>query len=318
MPAVFSFDSHAIRTLTDEHGNPLFCAPDVCEVLGYTNPSKSIKDHCVTPGVTKRYIGVTTGKRADGSNATQQVETTFITEGNLYRLIVRSHKQEAVRFEKWLMDEVLPTIRQTGSYSLSGITNSDTAHTLSPWALTHNGLPVLTVQRLAACFGLTASTIQNYSRQHASQLLENTHYFLLTGEAQRHFRLDNRSSPDTPCRKLPVLTLWTEAGAQQLAQCISPTFATQAMPAVRRYLYAAAPAPAQPDTVRPTLVTPPDGSRLLLSTDRHGNIQSEPVPLDAFVVRREELAARIAARDEIWTRAELAAILTAAANRLAG
>lgn len=118
-------------------------------------------------------------------------------------------------------------------------------------ALTHNGLPVLTAQRLAAYFGLTAGAIQNYSRQHASQLLENTHYFLLTGETQRLFRLDNRSSPDTPSHSQPSLTVWTEAGALQLAQCISPTFATQAMPTVRRYLYAADPRTARHHAANP-------------------------------------------------------------------
>lgn len=180
-----------------------------------------------------------------------------------------------------------------------------------------NGQALMTARRLAACFGLGRTAIRNYAREHTWQLLEITYYSQLIGEAQRLFRFDNCSSPDTPSRNQPSLTVWTEAGALQLAQCISPTFATQAMPAVPRHLYAAAHVPAQPDTTLTTLVTHLDGSRLLLSTDHHGNIQSELVPLDAFVIRREKLAARIAARDEIWTRAELAAILTAAANRLA-
>lgn len=64
------------------------------------------------------------------------------------------------------------------------------------------------------------------------------------------------------------------------------------MPTVRRYLYAAAHVPAQPDTTLKTLVTNPDGSRLLLSTDHHGNIQSELVPLDAFLQQTRYLPLR--------------------------
>jgi prophage antirepressor-like protein len=47
-----------------------------------------------------------------------QPHTVFISEGGLYRLICRSRKPEAVRFERWVFDEVLPTLRETGQYKL--------------------------------------------------------------------------------------------------------------------------------------------------------------------------------------------------------
>lgn len=293
--------------ITDHCGQPWLRGLQIGSALGYKNPSADI------PKLFERNSDefsddMTTLVELDTAGGKQSVRIFSLRGAHLLGMLAKTDQAKA--FRRWVLD-VLTQKHNSNDYIVS-------SSQLSSDVTKFNGQAVLTVRRLAACFGLSPTAIRDYAREHASHLLENTHYFLLTGEAQRHFRLDNRSSPDTPCRKLPVLTLWTEAGAQQLAQCISPTFATQAMPAVRRYLYAAVPAPAQPNTTRPTLVTPPDGSRLLLSTDRHGNIQSEPVPLDAFVVRREELAARIAARDEIWTRAELAAILTAAANRLAG
>lgn len=61
-------------------------------------------------------MGVVTGKKASGEDAVQQVEQAFINEGNLYRLIIKSRKPEAERFETWVMEEVLPTIRKTGQY----------------------------------------------------------------------------------------------------------------------------------------------------------------------------------------------------------
>lgn len=244
----------------------------------------------------------------DTAGGKQSVRIFSLRGAHLLGMLTKTDQAKA--FRRWVLD-VLTQKHNSTDYIVS-------SSQLSSDVTKFNGQAVLSVRRLPACLGLSPTSIRDYAREHASQLLENTHYFLLTGEAQRHFRLDNHSSPDTPSRNQSSLTVWTEAGALQLAQCTSPTFATQAMPAVRRYLYAAAPAPAWPNIMRPTLLTPPYGSRLLLSTDRHGNIQSEPVPLDAFVVRREELAARIAARDEIRARAELAVILTAAAHRLTG
>lgn len=111
VPAVFSFEAHEVRTFADVQGNPLFCAADVCDVLGYANSRQAVQKSCHSDGVSIR-------DTIDSMGRTQQV--TVITEGNLYRLIVKSRKPEAVRFEKWLMDEVLPTIRQTGQYTAPG------------------------------------------------------------------------------------------------------------------------------------------------------------------------------------------------------
>jgi prophage antirepressor-like protein len=106
---VFKFESSAVRVVTDDKGDPWFCAKDVCTVLGYTNDSKAVKDHCKPWGITKRYLPTSSGPQ----------ELTFINEGNVYRLgIIRSYKPEAKRFEYWVYDEVLPSIRKTGSYSL--------------------------------------------------------------------------------------------------------------------------------------------------------------------------------------------------------
>ncbi|MCZ4065668.1 ORF6C domain-containing protein [Oxalobacter aliiformigenes] len=107
-PVEFQFQSNTIRTVAID-GEVWFCATDVCAVLGYTNSRKAIIDHCKASGVTKRYI----------SSGGQNREATFINEPNLYRLTIRSKKPEAEKFETWIMEEVLPSIRKTGSYSLT-------------------------------------------------------------------------------------------------------------------------------------------------------------------------------------------------------
>ena len=77
------------------------------EILGYKNPRKAIKDHCLQEGVTIRYSLTNGGKQ----------EKKFITEGNLYRLIARSKLPSAIEFERWIFDTVIPSIRKYGYYS---------------------------------------------------------------------------------------------------------------------------------------------------------------------------------------------------------
>ena len=45
---------------------------------------------------------------------------SFISEGDVYRLIAHSKLPSAERFESWIFDEVLPTIHKTGSYIAAG------------------------------------------------------------------------------------------------------------------------------------------------------------------------------------------------------
>lgn len=107
LSAVFSFNSAAVRTLAADNGEPLFSASDVCAILGYRNPWDATAKHCKEHGLAKREV-------IDELGRTQ--EMTFINEGNLYRLIIKSRKPEAEAFEQWVTKEVLPTIRKTGQY----------------------------------------------------------------------------------------------------------------------------------------------------------------------------------------------------------
>lgn len=94
-----------IRT-TEINGQPYFVASDVASALGYSNPRKAVSDHC--RGVTKRDTPTSSGIQ----------NMSYINEGDIYRLIMKSKLPSAERFESWVMDEVLPTIRKTGGYHL--------------------------------------------------------------------------------------------------------------------------------------------------------------------------------------------------------
>lgn len=92
-----------IRT-TEIDGKPYFVASDVANALGYTNPRKAVIDHC--KGVTKRDTPTSSGVQS----------MSYIGEGDLYRLIMKSKLPSAEKFESWVMDEVLPSIRKNGGY----------------------------------------------------------------------------------------------------------------------------------------------------------------------------------------------------------
>ena len=111
---VFNHEQFGNVRIIEEDGRMLFCGSDVAKALGYANPRKALQDHCRC--VTKRDAWVQTGTKSDGTPAMRLNSTNFIPEGDVYRLITHSKLPSAERFERWVFDEVLPSIRRTGGY----------------------------------------------------------------------------------------------------------------------------------------------------------------------------------------------------------
>jgi prophage antirepressor-like protein len=106
MPATFHFqEAHDVRIQVID-GDPWFCLKDVCEVLTIANSRRVAAEVLDSMGVRK------TDTLTDGGK--QQL--TFVNEPNLYRVIFRSNKPEARQFQDWVFNDVLPTIRKTGTY----------------------------------------------------------------------------------------------------------------------------------------------------------------------------------------------------------
>lgn len=97
--------THEVRAVVID-GEDCFVGNDICSVLGYANHSDAISKHC--RGVAKRYPIL--------DNLGRMQETRVLTEGDVLRLIVKSTLPAAIEFERWVFEEVLPTIRKTGSY----------------------------------------------------------------------------------------------------------------------------------------------------------------------------------------------------------
>ena len=98
-----------------EDGKPLFRATQVATILGYTNPRDAIQRHCRC--VVKRDV-------PHPQSPSKTIEISVIPEGDLYRLITHSKLPSAQRFETWVFDEVLPSIRKHGLYAADELLNN--------------------------------------------------------------------------------------------------------------------------------------------------------------------------------------------------
>lgn len=102
-----------VRIITDDaSGELLFCANDITDALGYANGRDALRKHVEEGDVAKRDMGVITGKKADGTDSFQTVNTTFITESGVYSLIFSSKQERAREFKYWVTHEVLPSYPQ--------------------------------------------------------------------------------------------------------------------------------------------------------------------------------------------------------------
>lgn len=93
----------SLRTMEID-GKIYFCASDVAKMLGYSRPNDAINQHC---RATVKYSTPISGKMQD---------INYIPESDIYRLIAHSKLPNAVKFESWVFEDVLPSIRQHGAY----------------------------------------------------------------------------------------------------------------------------------------------------------------------------------------------------------
>lgn len=102
----FDFKGAALRTLTDENGEPWFVAKDVCDVLELSNVGQALAR---LDNDEKSSITLNDGTPGNPNRA-------IVSESGLYALVLASRKPEAHEFKRWVTHEVLPQIRKTGGY----------------------------------------------------------------------------------------------------------------------------------------------------------------------------------------------------------
>jgi prophage antirepressor-like protein/predicted transcriptional regulator len=112
LPFTYEND-HEIRAFKDKFQNIWFIAKDIAKLLKYERPSDAISQHCKNT-LTQNEFQELHGEIPYSLDS----RLKLIPESDVWRLIIKSKLPEAERIEEWIMEEVLPSIRKTGSYSL--------------------------------------------------------------------------------------------------------------------------------------------------------------------------------------------------------
>lgn len=113
---VFEKESFVVSTVLDEKQEPWFLVSDVWKVLELENISAAIA------GIEDDWLCKVKIDNPTYSPTNKQrkfVSPYFVSEPGLYTLIFRSKKSEAKKFQRWVFEEVLPTLRKTGSYNMT-------------------------------------------------------------------------------------------------------------------------------------------------------------------------------------------------------
>ncbi|MCU7557284.1 BRO family protein [Macrococcus capreoli] len=113
---IFDNEQFGSLQVLEREGRVFFPATDVALKLGYSNPRDAIKRHVKEHGVVFHDVIDTLGRKQ---------EKKYISEGNLYRLISNSKLESAQQFEEWVFDDVLPTLRMTGTYQVKPLTTQE-------------------------------------------------------------------------------------------------------------------------------------------------------------------------------------------------
>lgn len=104
-----------VRIAMSESNELLFCLADVCNALGLSNPT-SVKSRLKSNGIQLVDIQALNNNEGVIINKLGNTKATFINEANLYKCIFQSRKDCAEKFQDWVCDEVLPSIRKNGGY----------------------------------------------------------------------------------------------------------------------------------------------------------------------------------------------------------
>ncbi|MCI9874473.1 BRO-N domain-containing protein [Pseudomonas atacamensis] len=107
-PALFEFETQAVRVVSDDAAEAWFVASDIATVLEYRTASDMAR-HLDDDEKGTRNVRTLGGEQ----------EMTIINEAGLYSAILKSRKPAAKRFKRWVTHDVLPSLRKTGSYSIS-------------------------------------------------------------------------------------------------------------------------------------------------------------------------------------------------------
>ena len=231
----------AIRTLSNEQGEPLFCGKDVALAMGYSNTKDALLRHVETEDKL--------GSRITTSGQSRTM--TFINESGLYSLILSSKLDSAKRFKHWVTSEVLPSIRKQGGYMVARADESDEVilaralqimetavqrrdeeiARLKPRAeyADHvlDSITCVTTTQLAKELGMTAQQLNRLLCEMHIQYWQSGQYMLYADYARMGLAKSRTSTHTTSSGVVltEVYLVWTERGREFIHQLLNPKFA---------------------------------------------------------------------------------------------
>lgn len=168
-------------------GKEMFKAKEVAAMLGYKDTVNAVKQHC--RGVVKHHLPSKSGNQ----------EYSLIPESDVWRLIIRSKLPQAEAIERWIMDDVLPSIRKTGTYS---VPKQPTQQKLYDYTdKTYKGKPVLTIRDVEHFTSLSKYRIQHFIQRTD----KGQDFIILTGNELAAFKYEN-GMPDSNANHLYLVT----------------------------------------------------------------------------------------------------------------
>ena len=232
----------AIRTISNEQGEPMFCGKDGAEALGYKKPENAVAKHVDTEDKTTTLI--------QGSGSNYKTQAIFINESGLYALILSSKLDSAKRFKRWVTSEVLPAIRKQGGYLIAKKGESDKdvmkrameivkttlakrdeqIAKLKPRAeyadSVLDSINCITTTQLAKELGMSAQELNRRLCEMRIQYWQSGQYMLYAEFARQGFA-KSRTRRHV-CKHGIVITemylVWTERGRNFIHQLLNPKF----------------------------------------------------------------------------------------------
>ena len=231
----------AIRTMSNEQGEVMFCAKDVCDALGYNNSRDALRKHVERGDVAKCDTPTSSGYQL----------MTFTNESGLYSLILSSKLEGAKRFKHWVTSEVLPSIRKQGGYMIARPYESDEeimARALQIMQATlqrrdeqiaklqpradyadHvlDSITCITTTQLAKELGMTAQQLNRLLCEMHIQYWQSGQYMLYADYARMGLAKSRTSTHTTSSGVVltEVYLVWTERGREFIHQLLDPKFA---------------------------------------------------------------------------------------------
>ena len=230
----------AIRTISNELGEAMFCAKDVCDALKYGNSREALRKHVDEKDVTKRDTLTKGGKQM----------MMYINESGLYSLILSSKLDSAKRFKHWVTSEVLPSIRKQGGYMVARPEETDEEVLARALQIMQAAIQVrdeeiarlqpradyadevldsvtcITTTQLAKELGMTAQELNRRLCELRIQYWQSGQYMLYAEFARQGFA-KSRTRRHV-CKHGIVITemylVWTERGRNFIHQLLNPKF----------------------------------------------------------------------------------------------